>query len=100
LPLPKKLITANDITHGKPHPEPYLRGASVLGFSPAECVVLEDVPAGVRAGKAAGANVIALKTTVQESALQEAGATWVLNSCADIRLLDHNDSLNLLLRET
>jgi sugar-phosphatase len=98
LPLPKKLITANDITHGKPHPEPYLKGASVLGFPPAECVVVEDVPAGVRAGKAAGANVIAFKTTVQESALREAGADWVLNHCADIRLLDSGKALNLALR--
>jgi sugar-phosphatase len=88
LPLPKKLITSNDITRGKPDPEPYLKGASVLGFPPQECVVLEDVPAGVRAGKAAGARVIAFKTTVQESVLREAGADWILNSCAEIRLLD------------
>ena len=89
LPLPRKLITSSDITHGKPHPEPYLKGASLLGFPPTECVVLEDVPAGVRAGKAAGAKVIAFKTTLQESALREAGADWILNNCADIRVLDH-----------
>jgi sugar-phosphatase len=99
LPVPKKLITSNDITHGKPDPEPYLKGASLLGFSPAECVVLEDVPAGVRAGKAAGARVIALKTTAQESVLREAGADWIVNNCADIRLLDHGQSLKLALTE-
>ncbi len=99
LPVPKKLITSNDITHGKPDPEPYLKGASLLGFSPAECVVLEDVPAGVRAGKAAGARVIALKTTAQESVLREAGADWIVNNCADIRLLDHSQSLKLALTE-
>jgi sugar-phosphatase len=87
LPLPKKMITSSDITHGKPHPEPYLKGASLLGFPPEECIVLEDVPAGVRAGKAAGARVVAFKTTVQESVLREAGADWILNNCADIRLL-------------
>jgi sugar-phosphatase len=97
LPLPKKLITSNDITHGKPHPEPYLRGASVLGFSAAECIVLEDVPAGVRAGKAAGARVIAFKTTVQESTLREAGSDWVLNNCSDVRLLDARHDLKLEL---
>src|SRR5579871_6874522 len=53
LPLPKKLITSNDITHGKPDPEPFLKGAAVLGFPPNDCIVLEDVPAGVRAGKSA-----------------------------------------------
>jgi sugar-phosphatase len=99
LPLPKQMITSNDIIHGKPHPEPYLKGASVLGFPPTECVVLEDVPAGVRAGKAAAAKVIAFKTTVQESALQEAGADWILNNCADIRLLGSGKELNLALGE-
>jgi sugar-phosphatase len=95
--LPKKLITSNDITHGKPHPEPYLKGASVLGLPPADCIVLEDAPAGVRAGKAAGAKVIAFKTTVQESALQEAGADWILNNCADIRLKSARQGLSLTL---
>jgi mannitol-1-/sugar-/sorbitol-6-phosphatase len=99
LPLPKKLITSNDITRGKPHPEPYLKGAAVLGFPPAECIVLEDVPAGVRAGKAAGAKVIAFKTTVQDSVLREAGADWILNNCADIRLLNSSQGLKLALTE-
>ncbi len=99
LPLPKKLITSNDITHGKPHPEPYLNGAAVLGFPAGECIVLEDVPAGVRAGKAAGAKVIAFKTTVQEEVLREAGADWILNNCADIRLLDCGEDLRLELAE-
>ncbi len=97
LPLPKKLITSNDITHGKPHPEPYLKGASVLGFPPVECIVVEDVPAGVRAGKAAGAKVIAFKTTVEESALREGGADWILNNCSDIRLLKAGHDLKLEL---
>jgi mannitol-1-/sugar-/sorbitol-6-phosphatase len=99
LPLPKKLITSNDITHGKPHPEPYLKGASLLGFPAAECIVFEDVPAGVRAGKGAGAKVIAFKTTVQESVLRDAGADWILNNCADIRLLEHRHSLRLGLAD-
>src|SRR5215469_1118619 len=81
LPLPKKMITSNDITHGKPNPEPFLKGASVLGFPAGDCVVFEDVPAGVRAGKSAGARVIALRTTFEEKGLREAGADFVLNSC-------------------
>lgn len=97
LPLPEKLITSNDITHGKPHPEPFLKGAAALGFPPQECIVLEDVPAGVRAGKATGAKVIAFTTTVQASALRQAGADWILRSCADIRVLDTRDTLSLML---
>jgi sugar-phosphatase len=99
LPLPKKMITSNDITHGKPHPEPYLKGAAILGFPPTECVVLEDVPAGVRAGKAAGAKVIAFQTTVSESALREADADWILKNCAEIRLRERGGDLKLALAD-
>lgn len=97
LPLPRKMITSNDIQHGKPNPEPYLKGASVLGFSAPECIVLEDVPAGVRAGNSAGARVIAFTTTVQSSALKEAGSDWILKNCGDIRLLDSAKALRLAL---
>jgi len=100
LPLPRKMITSNDIEQGKPHPEPYLKGASLLGFPAAECVVLEDVPAGVRAGKSAGARVIAFTTTVHAPALTEVGADWILNNCADIRLLDRANVLRLGLQES
>jgi sugar-phosphatase len=95
LPLPPKMITSNDIQHGKPNPEPFLKGASVLGFPAQECIVLEDVPAGVRAGKSAGARVIAFTTTVQTSALKEAGADWIVKNCGDIRLLDSAKGLHL-----
>src|SRR5579863_10046476 len=63
LPLPPRMITSNDIVKGKPDPEPYLRGAALLGFPPAECVVVEDAPAGMRSGKSAGSKVIAFRTT-------------------------------------
>jgi len=86
LPLPTKMITSNDITNGKPNPEPYLKAASMLGFQAADCVVVEDAPAGVRAGKAAGARVIAFRTTMKDPALREAGADWILNNCSDIGL--------------
>jgi sugar-phosphatase len=96
LPLPAKMITSNDIKHGKPNPEPFLQGAFLLRFPASECVVLEDVPAGVRAGKAAGARVIAFTTTFDQPALIEAGADWVLSSCADIRVAK-GDGLTLRL---
>lgn len=97
LPVPKKMITSNDITHGKPHPEPYLKGAFVLSFPATECVVVEDAPAGVRAGKAADSKVIAVRTTADDSALREAGANWIVNNCAALRLLDHRTRLALSL---
>lgn len=95
LPLPRKMITSTDIQHGKPHPEPFLKGALALGFPADECVVFEDVPAGIRAGRSAGSRVLAFTTTVPDSALREAGANWILKSCADIRLVDHRKGLQL-----
>jgi sugar-phosphatase len=97
LPLPAKMITSNDITHGKPHPEPYLKAAASLGFAPADCVIVEDVPAGIRSGKAAGARVIAFTTTVEERGLRDAGADWVLNSCAEIRVRSSDERLRIEL---
>jgi sugar-phosphatase len=85
IPLPPRFVTADDITHGKPHPEPYLKGAAVLGVPANDCIVAEDVPAGIRAGKAAGARVIAFRTTVPDSELLAAGADWVLDNCASIK---------------
>jgi sugar-phosphatase len=95
--VPTKLITSTDITHGKPHPEPFLKGAAALGFPADGCVVFEDIPAGVKAGKAAGARVVAFNTTVKEESLREAGADWVLRNCADVRVLNSNHSLKLAL---
>lgn len=61
--LPGTLIAADDITRGKPDPEPYLLGARALGADPAACVVFEDAPAGLRSGRAAGMTTVALTTT-------------------------------------
>lgn len=97
LPVPERMVTSNDITQGKPHPEPYLKGASVLGFSAADCVVVEDVPAGIRAGKASGARVIAFRTTVKDLELVAAGADWVLNNCGDISVAKQASDLSLIL---
>ena len=61
--LPKTLVAADDITRGKPDPEPYLLAARRLGVDPARCVVFEDAPAGLQAGRAAGMTCVALATT-------------------------------------
>ncbi|WP_405559644.1 HAD family hydrolase [Streptomyces canus] len=63
--LPKTLVAAADVTRGKPDPEPYLLAARELGVDPARCVVFEDAPAGLRAGRAAGMTTVALTTTHQ-----------------------------------
>lgn len=59
VPVPERLVTANQVTHGKPHPEPFLSGAALLGFKPETCVVFEDSSAGAKAGRQAGCIVVA-----------------------------------------
>ncbi|HUZ35697.1 MAG TPA: HAD family hydrolase [Streptosporangiaceae bacterium] len=87
LPRPRWLVTADDIVHGKPAPDPYLRGAALLGYAPSECLVVEDVAAGVEAGKAAGARVLGLTTTVGAEELRAAGADWVVGNLAGVRVV-------------
>jgi sugar-phosphatase len=72
LPVPKVLVTAEQVEAGKPDPAGYLRAAALLGIDPARCLVLEDAPAGVAAGLAAGMTVIAVLTTNDASALRNA----------------------------
>jgi sugar-phosphatase len=58
LPTPAAMVTSEDVTFGKPNPEPYLAGAALLGQDPANCVVFEDAPAGIRAGLDAGVRAV------------------------------------------
>lgn len=97
LPEPKHLVTATDVKNGKPAPEPYLKGAQFLGVPANECVVFEDAPAGIRAGKAAAARVLALRTTASDAELQQAGADWIVNNCADLFLDTSETAKGLLL---
>lgn len=58
LPVPATMVTAEDVGHGKPDPEGYLKAAALLGVPIGECLVFEDAPAGIAAGLAAGADVV------------------------------------------
>ena len=84
LPLPERLVTAEDVENGKPHPEPYLMGAEIVGTTPEACVVIEDAPSGVSAARAAGMRVIAVATTYRADDLSEADA--VAAALAEIRV--------------
>jgi mannitol-1-/sugar-/sorbitol-6-phosphatase len=97
LPIPAQMVTSNDIVNGKPSPEPYLKGAELLGLAAADCVVVEDAPAGIRSGKAAGTRVIALQTTERDSLLREAGADWIVNTCASVNVAGEARDGNITL---
>jgi sugar-phosphatase len=72
LPVPAVLITADDITRGKPDPQPYLLAAAGLKVPRERCVVIEDAPAGIAAGRAAGMRVVAVATTHAPLELEDA----------------------------
>ena len=63
LPVPEVFVTGEEVRRGKPDPEPYLTAAARMRLSPSDCVVIEDAPAGVEAGVAAGMKVVAVGTT-------------------------------------
>jgi mannitol-1-/sugar-/sorbitol-6-phosphatase len=82
IPVPEIMVTADDVTKGKPDPEPYRRGAELLKVNPTDCIVIEDAPAGIRSGHSAGMKVISLPSTYPVSELGEADA--IVSGLADI----------------
>jgi mannitol-1-/sugar-/sorbitol-6-phosphatase len=82
LPIPEVLVTADDVALGKPHPEPYERVRQALAVPAAECLVVEDAPAGITAARRAGMTVLAVMTTHAAAALQDADVLF--NSMHDV----------------
>ena len=91
LPIPKHLVAADEVVNGKPHPEPYLKGAAALGFPPGACVVFEDAPTGIRSAHAAGAKVIGLVGTYGATQIDFAEA--LIGSLAHVSVEIHHDGL-------
>jgi beta-phosphoglucomutase len=76
------VVSSEEVKHGKPAPDIFLRAADVLTFPPTACVVFEDAPAGVQAGKAAGCRVVAIAAAFTVEALS--GADLVVSSFAEM----------------
>jgi sugar-phosphatase len=95
IPVPGRFITADDVANGKPSPEPYLKGAALLGFAASDCLVFEDTPAGIRAAKAAGMRVIAVQTTYPAGELTAADA--MIKSLAEIEARLENGVIEVFL---
>lgn len=94
LPVPDVLVTSDDVTNGKPHPEPYLKGADRLGFPPSDCLVIEDAPAGIRSARAGGMKVVGMASTYAADKLGEANA--IVESLSRIKVTS-NGTGNLLI---
>jgi len=93
LPVPERIISGDMVKRGKPDPEPYRRGAELVGFRSEECVVVEDAPAGVGAGKAAGCRVLAVLGTHEAGQLR--AADWITTSLTEVAVEVRVDQLLL-----
>ncbi len=87
LPFPQIFVTGDDVQRGKPSPDPYLLAAARLNVPAQRCVVIEDAPAGIEAGLAAGAQVIAIASTNPPKELNQASA--VAAKLTDLRVTVH-----------
>jgi glycerol 3-phosphatase-1 len=87
LAMPRCLVTAEDVEEGKPDPACYRLGKQRLGLDGVvKVLVVEDAPAGIRAGKAAGFEVLALATTHKTQELVDAGADWIVRDLESVRM--------------
>ena len=91
LPEPAVLVSADEVTNGKPHPEPYLLGAAGLGVDPTGCLVFEDAPAGIEAAHAAGMKAIAMTTTYPKEKLLAADA--YVSSFENVQVVTAEDGM-------
>jgi mannitol-1-/sugar-/sorbitol-6-phosphatase len=89
LPVPEVLVTADEVTNGKPDPEPYLKAAKLLHIDPQQCFVIEDAPAGIESAHAGGMKVVGLASTYPHSELQEADA--IVEKLSEIKVLLQSD---------
>ncbi|MGQ7352667.1 HAD-IA family hydrolase [Quadrisphaera oryzae] len=96
LPVPGVVVTASDVERGKPDPAPYLLAAQRLGVDPARCLVVEDAPAGITAGRAAGAATLAVATTHRVGDLQAAAADAVVVDLSGVRLVADDHGVRVL----
>jgi len=95
LRVPRYMVTADDVVNGKPSPEPYLKGAALLGFDPADCVVFEDTPAGIAAARDSAMHAVALQTTYPAQDLQAADA--IVTSLEDVKVEVQQDRILISL---
>ncbi|MCG8708132.1 sugar phosphatase [Brenneria sp. 4F2] len=95
LPAPKVFITAEQVARGKPNPDAYLLGARRLGLKPEDCAVVEDAPAGVLSGLAAGCQVIAVKAPTDTPKLDQ--VDLVLNSLGQLRIDAFSDGARIVV---
>jgi sugar-phosphatase len=93
---PSVLVTADDVVHGKPHPEPFLEAARRLGIDPRRCLVVEDAPSGLEAAQAAGCFTLAVVTTTPREALT---ADAIVTDLSEVRFEAHHEGIRVSLAD-
>jgi HAD superfamily hydrolase (TIGR01509 family) len=88
-----QVVTGEDITLSKPHPEGYLKAAAMLQVSPSECIVIEDAPMGVNAAHRAGMRCAAVTTTHTPDELQE--ADWIVSRLTPEHIVEFQSVLQV-----
>ena len=93
---PRVLVPADEVERGKPHPEPYLKGARLLGVRPEDCLVIEDAPAGIQSAHAGGMKAIGITSTYSAAELHEADA--VIGAMSQVHVTQHEGCLRVEVR--
>ncbi|KAI6135012.1 HAD-like domain-containing protein [Pisolithus croceorrhizus] len=93
--IPDVFVAAEDVNKGKPSPDPYLLGASLCGVEPSKCLVIEDAPAGVRSGLAAGCKVVGLLTTHSRQQMEESQPHFLVPDLSSVTVKLHEDGVDV-----
>ncbi|KAI6163094.1 HAD-like domain-containing protein, partial [Pisolithus thermaeus] len=93
--IPDVFVAAEDVNKGKPSPDPYLLGASLCGVEPSKCLVIEDAPAGVRSGLAAGCKVVGLLTTHSRQQMEESQPHFLVPDLSSVTVKLHEDGVDI-----
>jgi sugar-phosphatase len=96
--IPERIVTAETVNQGKPHPDPYLAGAALLGLAPEECVVFEDAASGTKSARAAGCTVVA--TTFSHSIESLASAHYLIRDLTSVEAAHIPGETDLVLKLT
>jgi len=98
IPIPERIVTAETVSQGKPHPDPYLAGAALLSLAPQECVVFEDAASGTKSARTAGCIVVA--TTFSHSIESFADAHYLIPDLTAVEVAHTPGNGGLILKLT
>ncbi|KAI0787051.1 phosphatase [Irpex lacteus] len=95
---PEKFVASEDVEKGKPEPDPYLLGAKLLGVDPSRCLVVEDAPAGITSGRAAGCKTLALITSHTREQVEKASPDYIVKDLSSVTMkLAENGGVDVII---